>query len=135
MRYNYNTSLECFERDDKLGKKYWINMNEAQRVMTLYNLGYNGNQIGAKMNFKNTKFTVSSITNFINNVLEGNIVLDDSVPASFEDFTEMSIESRIQKLEEDVAEFEKRLSSVEKTRDIIENESWMSKVKSWIHRR
>ena len=131
MRYNYNSELGAFVREDGLGKKFWITMVEAHRIMTLYELGVSPNQIGAKIQFKNPKTTVSTVSNFIRNVENGDIVLDTDVPLPVEDFDDISIEARITKLEHDV-EYIKRLLEKPCECECKEEESIKDKVKAWL---
>ena len=76
MKYEYNADIEAFERTDKKGNKLWFNMYEAQRIMTLYHLGYTPNKISTKMEFHSNKVGMSSVKTFIDNVNNGNIVID-----------------------------------------------------------
>ena len=131
MRYNYNSELGAFVREDGAGKKFWITMVEAHRIMTLYELGVSPNQIGAKIQFKNPKTTVSTVNNLIKNVESGDIVLDTDVPLPVEDFDDVSIEARITKLEHDV-EYIKRLLEKPCECECKEEESISDKVKAWL---
>lgn len=131
MRYNYDSELGAFVREDGLGKKFWITMVEAHRIMTLYELGVSPNQIGAKIQFKNPKTTVSTVNNLIKNVESGDIVLDTDVPLPVEDFDDVSIEARISKLEHDV-EYIKRLLEKPCECECKEEESISDKVKAWL---
>ena len=131
MRYNYDSELGAFVREDGLGKKFWITMVEAHRIMTLYELGVSPNQIGAKIQFKNPKTTVSTVNNLIKNVESGDIVLDNDVPLPVEDFDDVSIEARITKLEHDV-EYIKRLLEKPCECECKEEESISDKVKAWL---
>ena len=131
MRYNYDSELGAFVREDGLGKKFWITMVEAHRIMTLYELGVSPNQIGAKIQFKNPKTTVSTVNNLIKNVESGDIVLDTDVPLPVEDFDDVSIEARITKLEHDV-EYIKRLLEKPCECECKEEESIKDKVKAWL---
>ena len=131
MRYNYNSELGAFVREDGLGKKFWITMVEAHRIMTLYELGVSPNQIGAKIQFKNPKTTVSTVSNFIKNVENGDIVLDNDVPLPVEDFDDISTEARITQLEHDV-EYIKRLLEKPCECECKEEESISDKVKAWL---
>ena len=58
MRYNYDSDNECFVREDGLGKKIWINSVEAQRIITLYDLGNNIPEIRNKIRFNSKKIIV-----------------------------------------------------------------------------
>lgn len=131
MRYNYDSNIGAFVREDGLGKKFWITMVEAHRIMTLYELGVSPNQIGAKIQFKNPKTTVSTVNNLIKNVESGDIVLDTDVPLPVEDFDDVSIEARITKLEHDV-EYIKRLLEKPCECECKEEESISDKVKAWL---
>lgn len=131
MKYNYDSELGAFVREDGLGKKFWITMVEAHRIMTLYELGVSPNQIGAKIQFKNPKTTVSTVNNLIKNVESGDIVLDTDVPLPVEDFDDVSIEARITKLEHDV-EYIKRLLEKPCECECKEEESISDKVKAWL---
>ena len=131
MRYNYDSELGAFVREDGLGKKFWITMVEAHRIMTLYELGVSPNQIGAKIQFKNPKTTVSTVNNLIKNVESGDIVLDTDVPLPVEDFDDISTEARITKLEHDV-EYIKRLLEKPCECECKEEESISDKVKAWL---
>lgn len=131
MRYNYDSELGAFVREDGLGKKFWITMVEAHRIMTLYELDVSPNQIVARIQFKNPKTTVSTVNNLIKNVESGDIVLDTDVPLPVEDFDDVSIEARITKLEHDV-EYIKRLLEKPCECECKEEESISDKVKAWL---
>ena len=103
MKYNYDSDKECFVREDGLGKKFYINSSEALRIMSLHELGNTVPEIRNKMTFHSKKVSESSINNFINNVKQGNIVVDGDYPVpTVEDLT---IEQRISRLEDELDEF------------------------------
>lgn len=120
MKYNYDIHEEAFVREDKLGKKYWINMNEAQRIMTLHDLGYNPNQIGVRMQFNNKKVTISTIKNFIKQVEKGKIIIDMNAPASLTEVEDMSVDARISRLEENIQIFNDMIESPDKEKSFTE---------------
>lgn len=143
MRYNYNSELGAFVREDGLGKKFWITMVEAHRIMTLYELGVSPNQIGAKIQFKNPKTTVSTVSNFIKNVENGDIVLDNDVPLPVEDFDDINLEVRITEIDSRVRILEKKVDNIFAVLQSYENdwkcececkeeESIKDKVKAWL---
>lgn len=115
MKYEYNADIEAFERSDKKGNKLWFNMYEAQRIMTLYQLGYTPNKIATKMEFKSNKVAMSSVKTFIDNVNNGNIVIDNDAPAPVEYVNDMSLEARVTKLEQDFDEFKRMISDQKPT--------------------
>ena len=128
MKYEYNADLEAFERTDKKGNKLWFNMYEAQRIMTLYHLGYTPNKISTKMEFHSNKVGMSSVKTFIDNVNNGNIVIDNDAPAPVELIEDMTLEARVSRLEQDLEEFKKKFE------DPKPNEGISEKVKTWLMR-
>lgn len=122
MKYDYNPELECFVREDGLGKKIWINSSEAQRIVTMYNLGNSIGEIRNKIHFQYARrVTESTIKNFILNIQNGNIVLSDDYPAPKKVVYELTLEERISNLEKRMDEFES-----------MNDKSFADKVKSWI---
>ena len=122
MKYEYNSSLECFEREDKLGKKFYINSNEAQRIVTMRELGYSIGRICAKIQFNSDKVYESTVANFLKNVDEGNIIVNGDYPAPKGVIKDLTVSDRLISLEERVSELE----------DKIRYESFTDKVKSWL---
>ena len=106
MKYNYDVKNECFVREDGLGKKFFINSHEAQRIMTMVDLGYSIPRICNKIQFASDKVYESTVTNFINNVKEGNIIVSDEYPAPENAIRELTVEDRISRLEERVSTLE-----------------------------
>lgn len=124
MRYKYDASRECFIREDGLGKKFYINSTEAHRIMNMYSFDNSIGEIRNKIQFNHPrKVTESTIKNFINNVKNGNIELTDDLPAPVEDVMNITMDDRMESLEQ-------RMSVLE---DMICNKkSFSDKVKSWI---
>ena len=132
MKYNYDVEHECFVREDGLGKKFYINITEAHRIMTMTSLGNSISEIRNKIKFANPrKVSESTIVNFIKNVNEGNIVLSDDYPAPVLDVLDMTTEERVIKLEERISALEEK---IENNNVMSENDkkSFKDKVKSWI---
>ena len=128
MKYEYNSQLGCFERSDGLGKKIWVTMTEAQRIVTLRDLGNSIGEIQAKMSFVSSKATSYSVKTILAKYDDGSINIDMSVPAPDIQFKDMGIEERI-------SDLEKRLSKLEESFNSIEWEdktSFMEKVKLWV---
>lgn len=130
MKYNYDKELEAFVREDGLGKKIWINAMEGQRIMTLYELGNSVPEIRNKITFNSRKVYESSIVNFIKNVEEGNIVIPTDVPAPLE--TSLTIEERISRLEDDLAEFKLKFSEKTCECEPKDHESFTEKLRGKI---
>lgn len=106
MKYNYDVKNECFVREDGLGKKFFINSQEAQRIMTMVDLGYSIPRIANKINFVSDKVYESTVANFINNVKDGNIIISNDYPAPDGVIKELTVEERINRLEERVTALE-----------------------------
>lgn len=126
MRYNYDSDNECFVREDGLGKKLWINSVEAQRIITLYDLGNNIPEIRNKIRFNSRKVSESTVESFIKNYRNGEIIIPYDAPMPVcEDLT---VEERLSKLEDEFAEFREQLSSnkdngvLDKVRGLFNNE-------------
>lgn len=124
MRYDYDAKNECFVREDGLGKKFFINSHEAQRIMTMVDLGYSIPRICNKIQFASDKVYESTVTNFINNVKEGNIIVSDEYPAPENAIRELTVEDRISRLEE-------RISSLEELANDKISETEKSFTKRW----
>lgn len=103
MRYNYDSNLECFVREDGLGKKLWINSVEGQRIMTLHKLGNSISEIRNKITFNSRKVRESTIEAFIRNVKNGDIIIPSDAPMPVNE--SLTVEERIQKLEDDFETF------------------------------
>ena len=119
MKYNYDAKNECFVRADGLGKKFFINSHEAQRIMTMVDLGYSIPRICNKIQFASDKVYESTVANFINNVKEGNIIVSDEYPAPEHTIRELTVEDRISRLEERIGSLEElandKISETEKS--------------------
>lgn len=108
MRYNYNVEDECFIREDGLGKKYFINITEARRIVTLQNLGNSIPEIRNKISFQSNKVSESTIANFLNQINKGNIDLSGDYPAPSNAVFELTLEERISNLESRMSELENK---------------------------
>lgn len=128
MKYEYNSQLGCFERSDGLGKKIWVTMTEAQRIVTLRDLGNSIGEIQAKMSFTSSKATSYSVKTILAKYEDGSINIDMSVPASDIQFKDMGVEERISDLERRLSKLEEAFYSIEWE----EKKSFTDKVKSWI---
>jgi len=119
MRYNYNATIGAFEREDKLGKKIWANMNEAQRVITLSDLGYTMGEIQSKVSFKSKKATGYTVRTILEKYESGDLEIDMNAPIPVEDYRDLTVEERLNDLE-------RRLSVLEESNV---SESLSSKVR------
>ena len=126
MRYDYDVENECFVREDKLGKKIWINITEAQRIVTLHELGNTISQINNKINFQSGKVGESTVKNFLNNVEQGNIEIYGDYPAPIGVIQELSIEERLNNLEKDVELLKSNLCKCE------DNKKLSERFKTWL---
>ena len=106
MKFNYDVEEECFIREDGLGKKYFINITEARRIVTLQDFGNTVPEIRNKIQIKSNKVSESTISNFLNQVKKGNIDLNGDYPAPSDVVFELTTDERVRNLEE-------RLNSIE----------------------
>lgn len=126
MKYNYNAGEECFVREDGLGKRFYINSSEAQRIITMRDLGYTIPKICSKMNFTSGKVYESTVRNFLKNVDDGDLIVSEDYPAPAHQIMELTLEDRLSRLENEFEEFKKKIN------DPTPNESISNKVKSWL---
>ena len=126
MKYNYNASEECFIREDGLGKKFHINSSEAQRILTMRDLGYTIPKICNKISFNSGKVYESTVKNFLKNVDNGDLVVSEDYPAPKQQVMELSFEDRLNRLESEFEEFKKKIN------DSTPDKSISDKVKSWL---
>ncbi len=127
MKYNYDSNLECFVREDGLGKKLWINSVEGQRIMTLHKLGNSISEIRNKITFNSRKVRESTIEAFIRNVKNGDIVIPSDAPMPVNE--SLTVEERIQRLEDDLEEFKSRFESPSCECEPEDSESFMEKLR------
>ena len=126
MKYEYNADLECFVREDGLGKKIWINSSEAQRILTMRDLGYSIPKICNRIQFNSGKVYESSIKNFLKNVDNGNLIVSEDYPAPKNQLIELTLEERISRLEDEWSEFKERIENPAPRKDISERfKSWL----------
>lgn len=118
-KYGYDVRGEVFKREDNRGNPLRINIAEAQRIISLLNLGYSTTAILNKVEL--SKGTSSTVKNFIKNYQAGNIDIPDDAPAPVQVLDEMEDSRRIDALEERVTKLE-----------LIQKESTLDKVKQWI---
>ena len=126
MKYNYDAGDECFIREDGAGKKFHINSAEAQRIITMRDLGYSPNRICSKIHFASGRVYESTVKNFLKNVDEGNLIVSEDYPAPRDQVIELSLEERMSRLEDEWAEFKSRIENPKPKESISE------KVKEWL---
>lgn len=129
--YHYDVDDEVFKREDNSGKPLAINITEAQRIVTLLNLGYKRYEIEKKVSLSNPKSAYSTINSFIKNYEKNNIEIPTDAPAPVKVFESLTDEDRISALEERVGKLEEL---IEHNNVILKTEekSLANRVKSWI---
>lgn len=141
MKYKYNSDLECFERfnseGNPIGRKLWVNIVEARKIVTLHNLGNSIGLIQSKMKFASNKASGRTVETIINLYKNGEIELDGDFPAPSKDFEELSVDGRIDDLERRIEVLENQMSEIKSDCFVsafaVESneESIVDKVKSW----
>lgn len=99
MNWIYNSKLGCFERSDKVGKKLWVTMTEAQRIITLRDLGNSMGEIQAKMSFVSSKASSYSVKTILERYDNGELIIDMDVPVTDVEWNDLSYDSKINDLE------------------------------------
>lgn len=121
VEYHYDVNTEAFKRADNRGKSLYVNITEAQRIISLLNLGYSISDIEGKVSLSSPQGTITTVKSFIRNYKQGNINMPTDAPAPVKVFDSITDGSRIDLLEERVTKLE-----------MIQKESVLDKVKSWI---
>lgn len=130
MKYNYNEKLGAFER--RTGRKLWVTMHEAHRIVTMRDLGNSIGQIASKIDFKHkSKVSFNTVESVLRNVDSGDIVLSDDYVIDDDLFEEVDNNSRISALEVRVDNLEAIFLNNSCECDCHE-ESSIDKVKSWL---
>ena len=122
MNWIYNSKLGCFERSDKVGKKLWVTMTEAQRIITLRDLGNSMGEIQAKMSFVSSKASSYSVKTILERYDNGELIIDMDVPVTDVEWNDLSYDSKINDLELRIKHLEDIISE-------NKNESWW---KRWL---
>ena len=115
-KYQYNTDFECFERLDNngnpTGKKLWVNITEARRIVTLHNLGNSTGLIQSKMKFASKNATGHTVVTIIKLYENDEIELDGDYPAPKSDVEDMTFDSRIDALEDRIKVLEEKFAGI-----------------------
>lgn len=124
VSYTYDEQCECFKRDDNRGRPLAVNVSEAQKIVSLMDLGYSMNEITGRVSLSDPKATVSTIRSFIRNYRNGNIKMPVDAPAPTRNFENFSNDIKIEELERRVSELEKKIQSSEPVQKI----SWIKRL-------
>ena len=73
VKYNYNVEMEAFKRSDNRGKAIYVNVAEAQKIVSMLELGYSVADICGKVSLNSPKGSLTTIKSFIRNYKSGNI--------------------------------------------------------------
>ena len=106
-------------------------MDEAQRIITLNQLGYSRGEIQNKMTFKSKKATAYSVNTVIDKYLDGDLPIENVAVSDMDIEDDLTVEYRVQKLEERVKILEEKLNApcvdgVESNKNIVE------RIRTWI---
>jgi len=115
--YEYDADIEMFRRTDNRGNHLAVNIYEAQRIVSLLNLGYSLSKIQNKVKLTNPKAGMSTLRSFIRNYEEGNIKIPEDAPAPSRVFDTISDSDRISKLEERVTLIEEKMNEKKSFRE------------------
>ena len=137
VKYNYNVEMEAFKRADNRGKAIYVNVTEAQRIVSMLELGYSVADICGKISLNSPKGSLTTIKSFIRNYKSGNIEIPTDAPAPSNVYDSMDNEVRLDELEERVLILENKFklvwTALENSCECdCENKGMIDKVKSWI---
>ena len=137
VKYNYNVEMEAFKRSDNRGKAIYVNVAEAQRIVSMLELGYSVADICGKVSLNSPKGSLTTIKSFIRNYKNGNIEIPTNAPAPSNVYESMDYDVRFDELEERVLKLENKfklvMTALENSCECdCKNESMIDKVKSWI---
>lgn len=128
--YKYDSQLEVFKRTDNRGNHLAVNVSEAQRIISLLDLGYSASKIQNKVRLSNPKASTSTLNSFIRNYIEGNIFMPEDAPAPVRSIESLTDNDRISRLEERVTKLEEELEFMNND---SEDKGLVEKAKSWFN--
>lgn len=111
VKYEYNPTLEGFQRVDRRGRVLPINISEGRRIETLLKLGCSVASIYESIDF-NKDVTSTTVRTFVKNYREGNISLEGDFPVPEHQFEEVTNDSRLTSLEDRVQTLEDQMSKI-----------------------
>lgn len=106
--YIYNPNKEAFVRENNKGKPLYVNITEAQRIVSLMDLGYSRTDVENRIILSNPKGTSTTVRSFIRNYKAGNIQMPDDAPAPSRVFDSLTDSDRLNELERRVTELENK---------------------------
>jgi len=130
VKYNYNVEMEAFKRSDNRGKAIYVNVAEAQKIVSMLELGYSVADICGKVSLNSPKGSLTTIKSFIRNYKSGNIEIPKDAPAPSNVYDSMDYDVRFEELENRVSVLEDMMTS--HTCECGNEKSFKDKVKSWI---
>lgn len=108
VKYEYRPDIEMFRRVDNRGVSLKVNIVEARRIESMMKLGIKAPTIMSKIDFVNN-ISMTSLRTIMDNIEQGNINLEGDYPAPVEVLEDLSIEARMDRLEEDLEEFKRKV--------------------------
>ena len=130
-KYYYDAEDEVFKRKDRRGKHLAVNISEAQRIVSLINLGHTSYRIEKKVVLSNPKSGCTTVDTFVKNYKNGNIEMPEDAPAPSLIFQSLTDNDRLNGLEERVSRLEEWIEHNNVISKTGEN-SLINKVKIWM---
>ena len=121
VKYEYRTDTEMFKRVDNRGPYLKFNIVEARRIQSMLDMGLKTPTIYKKIDFVND-VSITNLRTFIDNLNKGNIELDGDYPSPVYQVSEMDLEERVSRLEEEF----------EKFKESVNQKTVTERVKEWI---
>lgn len=132
VKYAYDVVSEVFKREDNRGNHLAVNIAEANRIISLLNLGYSVAEITLKVPLSSPKGTTSTVNSFIKNYRAGNIEMPENAPAPTQNLQSITDSERIDALEERVTRLENLFVPVDCECEEYAEKSKIGKVREWL---
>lgn len=125
VKYEYRPDIEMFKRVDNRGPGLKFNIVEARRIKSMLDMGLKIPTIYKRIDFV-YDVSITNLRTFVDNLQKGNIDLEGDYPSPVYQVKEISLEEKVAKLEEDVAELKRRWENPTPSKTIGD------KVKEWL---
>ena len=133
VTYEYDIEDEVFKRkinenDKKGGKSLYVNITEANKIISLVNLGYTIPVITKRVELSNPKAGSTTVRTFITRYKNGDIIIPKDAPAPSSVFESITDSDRLNALEKRVTDLENKFSEIKTFAGEPEKVSWRKRL-------
>lgn len=111
VKYDYDVTIEGFRRVDRRGRPLYINITEARRIVHMLEMGCSLAKIYSKIDFARD-ISTTTLRTFAKNYNQGNISVEGDYPTPREIVEEISLSTKVEKLEKRVSDLEDTISEI-----------------------